>query len=74
MGAEGLVARVAVARDKYAKGFQPGQEQVPEAYEVLELRQALHRVYSGDAHLVAYLVEGATRQPRVNKPGLALFG
>lgn len=74
VGAEGLVARVAVARDKYAKGFQPGQEQVPEAYEVLELRQALHRVYSGDAHLVAYLVEGATRQPRVNKPGLALFG
>jgi len=67
------VARVAVARDKYAKGFQPGQEQVPEAYEVLELRKALHRVYPKDAHLVAYLVDGATHQPRVNKPGLALF-
>lgn len=68
------MARVAVARDKYAKGFQPGQEQVPEVYEVLELRKALHRVYPKDAHLVAYLVEGATLQPRVNKPGLALFG
>ncbi|MCU0658578.1 MAG: hypothetical protein MUF64_25975 [Polyangiaceae bacterium] len=70
----GCEARVAVARDKYAKGFQPGQEQVPAVYEVLELRKALHRVYPKDAHLVAYLVEGTTLQPRVNKPGLALFG
>lgn len=65
---------VAVAPNKYARGFQPGQEDVRDAYAVVELEAALHRVYRTDAHLVAYVVEGATRQPRINKPGLPHFG
>lgn len=65
---------VAVAANKYARGFQPGQEDAPEAYEVVELEAALRRVYRSDAHLVAYVVDYAARQPRINKPGLASFG
>ncbi len=64
---------VAVAPDKYARGFDGSGRVVPEAYEVLELRDALGRVYSTDAHLVTYVVEGARRQPRINKPGLPKF-
>jgi len=67
------VTLVAVAPDKYARGFDGSGRVVPEAYEVLELREALGRVYSTDAHLVTYVVEGATRQPRVNKLGLPKF-
>ncbi len=64
---------VAVAPDKYARGFDGSGRVVPEAYEVLELREALSRVYSTDAHLVTYVVEGAKRQPRINKLGLSKF-
>ncbi len=68
------LTRVAVARGKYAKGFQKGQENAPLAYQIRELRAALTRVYATDAHLVAYLVDGLERQPRVSKPGLELYG
>ncbi len=64
---------VAVAPDKYARGFDGSGRDVPEAYEVLELREALGRVYPTDAHLVTYVVDGATRQVRINKLGLAKF-
>ena len=64
---------VAVAPDKYARGFDGSGRVVPEAYEVLELREALGRVYSTDAHLVTYVVDGAKRQPRINKLGLPKF-
>ncbi|MCU0690331.1 MAG: hypothetical protein MUF54_02915, partial [Polyangiaceae bacterium] len=64
---------VAVAPDKYARGFDGSGRVVPEAYEVLDLCEALGRVYSTDAHLVTYVVEGATRQARINKLGLAKF-
>jgi hypothetical protein len=69
----GRTNRIAVAPNKYARGFQPGQEKPREVYRVVELREALEHVYFTEAHLVAYLVEGATRQPRVNKPGLDAF-
>ena len=64
---------VAVAPDKFAKGFDGSGRIVPDAYEVLELRQALERVYATDAHLVTYVVDGVQRQPRINKAGLASF-
>lgn len=67
------MTRVAVARSKFARGFQAGREDAPRSYEVLELGEALARTYPTEAHLVAYVVEGATRQPRINKPGLPLF-
>jgi len=64
---------VAVARNKYARGYERPGDDVPLAYEVVELRDALERVYKSDAHLVTYVVEGAERQPRVNKAGLPYF-
>lgn len=66
--------RVAVARNKFVKGIEPGREVAEAAYRVCELREALEHVYFTDAHLVTYLVEGLDRQPRVNKPGLELYG
>jgi hypothetical protein len=65
--------RVAVARDARALGFDGSGRRVPDAYEVLDLREALERVYTTDAHFVTYVVEGATRQPRLNKSGLPYF-
>ncbi len=70
----GRTNRIAVAPNKYARGFQPGQEKPREVYRVVELREALEHVYFTEAHLVSYLVAGATRQPRINKPGLDAFG
>lgn len=67
------MTRVAVAPNKYARGVEPGREGVPSAYVVRELREALTRVYRTDAHLVSYVVSGAARQPRINKPGLDAF-
>ncbi len=65
--------RVAVARDARALGFDGSGRSVPDAYEVLDLREALERVYTTDAHFVTYVVEGAARQPRLNKSGLPYF-
>ncbi|MCC6649275.1 MAG: hypothetical protein IT374_27360 [Polyangiaceae bacterium] len=67
------MTRVAVAPNKYARGVEPGRDGVPAIYVVRELREALTRVYRTDAHLVSYVVDGATRQPRINKPGLDAF-
>ena len=64
---------VAVAPSIWAKGFDGVRQCVPEAYEVLDLRDALGRDYSHDAHLVTYVVRGAKRQPRINKSGLTHF-
>jgi len=66
------VTRVAVARTKYARGF-PSDKDVPFAYQVLELNEALERRYTSDAHLVTYVANGLVRQQRVNKPGLAAY-
>ncbi len=65
--------RVAVAPNRFSRGFDGSRTEVVSAYEVLELHDALLRTYSTDAHLVTYIVEGATRQPRINKPGLPFF-
>lgn len=65
---------VAVAPDKFTRGFDGSGREAPERYEVLELRDALTRTYGTDAHLVTYVVVGAKRQPRINKAGLAAFG
>jgi hypothetical protein len=64
---------VAVAPNKFSKGFDGSGRQPALSFEVLELHDALTRAYPTDAHLVAYVVEGATRQPRINKAGLAHF-
>jgi hypothetical protein len=71
MAAAGSSARVAVAPNKFARGTDGSGRDVPRAYEVRELCEALTREYRTDAHLVTYLVPGAARQARVNKPGLA---
>jgi hypothetical protein len=65
--------RVAVARDVRSRGFDGSGRVVPDAYEVMDLRDALERQYETDAHLVTYVVEGAARQPRINKAGLPRF-
>jgi len=67
------MTRVAVARGTRARGFDGVREKVELAYEVLELGEALQREYRTDAHLVTYVVRGARRQPRINKPGLPSF-
>ncbi len=61
---------VAVAPRFKIAGFDGRREKVPRAFEVLHLHDALTRTYTSDAHLVAYVVPGAERQPRINKPGL----
>lgn len=68
------MSRVAVARHWRIPGFDGVRENVREAYEILDLREALDRRYRTDAHLVAYVVPGAERQPRINKSGLPHFG
>ena len=67
------MTRVAVARHWRVRGFDGIREKVEEAYEVLDLREALARQYRTDAHLVTYVVPGAERQVRINKPGLPYF-
>jgi hypothetical protein len=65
--------RVAVARDVRSRGFDGSGRAVADAYEVIDLRDALDRHYDTDAHLVTYVVDGAARQPRINKAGLPYF-
>jgi hypothetical protein len=65
---------VAVAPHTRFFGFDGVREKVPEVYRVRELREALGHRYHTDAHLVCYVVRGAERQPRINKPGLPHFG
>ncbi|MDY0004939.1 MAG: DEAD/DEAH box helicase family protein, partial [Polyangia bacterium] len=67
------MAHVAVAPHKRFAGFDGRRQKVSQAFEILDLRDALTRTYSSDAHLVTYVVPGAARQPRINKPGLATF-
>ena len=64
---------VAVGPHHKIAGFNGVRRRVREAFDVLELRDALTRVYSTEAHLVTYVVPGVKRQPRINKPGLATF-
>ncbi len=68
------MSRVAVARHWRIPGFDGVRDNVRDAYEILDLREALDRRYRTDAHLVAYVVPGADRQPRINKSGLPHFG
>ena len=68
------MSRVAVARHWRIQGFDGVRDNVRDAYEILDLREALDRRYRTDAHLVAYVVPGAKRQPRINKSGLPHFG
>jgi hypothetical protein len=67
------VTTVAVAAGTRFRGFDGTDRIVPDAYEVVELREALERTYTTDAHLVSYVVRGRTRQPRINKEGLPYF-
>ncbi len=64
---------VAVAPNKFSKGFDGSGRELAHSFEVLELHDALTRTYPTDAHLVTYVVEGAARQPRINKAGLPFF-
>jgi hypothetical protein len=64
---------VAVAPNKFARGFMGPDSDAPAVYEVLPLEDALLRRYNTDAHLVTYVIDGAQRQPRINKPGLPYF-
>ena len=64
---------VAVAKGKFARGFDGSGREVTAAYEVVDLRLALERTYKTDAHLVTYVVRGEENQPRLNKPGLPCF-
>jgi hypothetical protein len=64
---------VAVAPSPFEKGYAgPGSHAAP-VYRVRELRDALLDIYPTDAHLVSYVVRGATIQPRINKAGLPHF-
>jgi hypothetical protein len=67
------VTLVAVAPNKFARGFMGPDSDAPAVYEVQPLDAALLRRYDTDAHLVTYVVRGATAQPRINKPGLPYF-
>ena len=71
MGA--AIGLVAVAKNKFAKGFDGTERKVRDAYEILPVQEALQRVYPTDAHLVTYVVKRAQWQPRINKPGLVHF-
>ena len=62
--------KVDVAKSKFIKGYNGPGDTVSNAFYVLELTDALTRNYDTDAHLVTYVVPGATRQPRINKLGL----
>jgi len=73
VNAKSCMTFVAVAKHFKIAGFDGRRRDVREAFEVLELHDALTRVYSTEAHLVSYVVPGAKRQPRINKPGLATF-
>ena len=64
---------IAVGRHEKIPGFGGRRKDVPEAFRVLDLREALTRVYPTDAHAVTYVIPGAAWQPRINKPGLATF-
>ncbi len=64
---------VAVAPELFTKGLNGPDDHPEDLYEVMELREALEKRYDTDAHLVTYVVEGATRQFRINKPGLPYF-
>ena len=63
---------VSVAPDKYSKGF-PNPAATPD-FQPVELREALTRDYTTDAHLVTYVVEGQERHPRIRKKGLDSYG
>ncbi|MGH7296780.1 MAG: hypothetical protein ACRELB_17710, partial [Polyangiaceae bacterium] len=65
--------KVAVAPHARSLGFDGSGRKVADAYEVMDIREAIERVYKTDAHHVCYVVEGAKRQPRLNKPGLPYF-
>ena len=67
------MTRVAVAPNKFSKGFDGSGRKPALSFEVLDLHDALTRPFPTDAHLVAYVVEGATKQPRINKAGLPFF-
>ena len=64
------MTRVGVAPTKYALGLNGTGRRVDYAFEILELADALTRVYRTDAHLVTYVVGEGAVQPRVNKPGV----
>jgi hypothetical protein len=52
------------------RGLNGTGRKVPHSFTVLEIADALTRVYPTDAHLVTYVLSGATKQPRINKDGL----
>ncbi len=64
---------VAVVARVTFKGFAPSNLHPHVAYAVMPLRAALARVYATDACMVMYVVDGASRQPRINKAGLPMW-
>ncbi len=69
------MTRVAVAPHKWIRGYDgiADLSRFSKAFVVMELEDALSRVYYSDAHMVTYVVPGWDRQPRINKCGLPHF-
>lgn len=70
--------RVAVAANKFETAWPRGPKWDPlvprSSYEILDLEEALTRVYPSDAHLVTYVVDTiATHQPRLAKASLSAY-
>ncbi len=55
---------IAIASDKFQRAWPENPEQ---NYEVLDVADALRRVWDSDAHFVAYVATGAEYQPRIRK-------
>ena len=47
-----MTCLVAVAKHKFAKGFDGTDRKIRDSYEVLPVKEALERVYATDAHLI----------------------
>ncbi len=64
--------RVAVGNGHKMLGVEPGRAKadIPRALYPLDLWDALHFEWPFDAFATAYVVRGARRHPRINKPGL----
>jgi len=66
--------RVAVLPHVKIAGLKPSNPTPRSAARVMRLRDALTHRFASDAHCVAYVVPDCQSQPRINKPGLALWG
>ncbi len=58
---------MAVGPNRYQVGLKSTNRDAAANFYVLELKDALTHVYPFDAHLVTYIIEGVSRQPRLIK-------